>query len=171
MRFQLERCWCLPRCSSRSFVGAVVEAVAGVGFFVAAVVGAVAGAVPIVADPIRAVVGSLVGAVVVLPRHHGRGTAKGRFGALAYRVPQYWHNYANSLLRHPQNNYEPVHRVVVDRAQIIDFISTTSTINGEQMMMVRMTILTTTFISYVESLEITTTASPSDGRHRHCNGT
>ena len=100
-----------------AFLGAVVEAVAGVGFFVAVVVGAVAGAVPIVADPIRAVVGSPVGAVVVLPRHHGRGTAKGRFGALlAYRVPQYWHNYANSLLRLPQNNDEPGHHVVVDRA-------------------------------------------------------
>jgi hypothetical protein len=58
-------------------------------------------------------------------RHASGGGAKGRFGALAYRIPQYWHNYGNPLLRLSPNNYEPVHRVV-DRARIIDFVSTSS---------------------------------------------
>ncbi len=51
--------------------------------------------------------------------------ARGRFGALAYRVPQYWHNYGNPSLRLSPNNYEPVYRVI-DRARIIDFIQLTT---------------------------------------------
>ena len=51
--------------------------------------------------------------------------AKGRFGALIYRAPQYFHNYGNPSLRLSPNNYEPVHRVI-DRARIIDFIQSTT---------------------------------------------
>jgi hypothetical protein len=46
--------------------------------------------------------------------------AKGRYGALAYRIPKYWHNYADPSLR-ISPNYDPAYRVI-DRARIVDFV-------------------------------------------------
>jgi hypothetical protein len=46
--------------------------------------------------------------------------AKGRYGALAYRIPRFWHNYADQSLR-ISPNYDPAYRVI-DRARIVDFV-------------------------------------------------